>query len=90
MGLGLAVAVISLVLALNGWPASRMWFYYLMSAMLFLVGMQFLISWILMRVLEELSRRDALAAQDLEPERPVEWSTARLPVDYRRSATPTV
>ena len=42
-----------------------MWFYYLLSALVFLVGLQFLISWILMRVLEELSQRDALAAEDL-------------------------
>ena len=66
MGLGMIVAVISLVLALNGWPASRMWFYYLLSALVFLVGLQFLISWILMRVLEEISRRDSLAAEDLD------------------------
>ncbi len=62
---GLAIGLISLVLALNGWPSSRMWFYYLLSAMLFLVGLQFLISWILMRVLEELSQRDRMAAEDL-------------------------
>ena len=62
---GLAIGLITLGLALNGWPSSRMWFYYLLSAMLFLVGLQFLISWILMRVLEELSQRDRLAAEDL-------------------------
>jgi len=65
MAVGLGLGLLSLVLALSGWPASRMWFYYLLSAMAFLVGLQFLISWILMRVLEELSQRDALAATDL-------------------------
>jgi glycosyltransferase involved in cell wall biosynthesis len=62
---GLALGLLSLVLALSGWPASRMWFYYLLSATFFLIGLQFLVSWILMRVLEELSQRDALAAEDL-------------------------
>jgi glycosyltransferase involved in cell wall biosynthesis len=65
MAVGLGLGLLSLVLALNGWPASRMWFYYLLSATAFLVGLQFLVSWILMRVLEELSQRDALAATDL-------------------------
>jgi glycosyltransferase involved in cell wall biosynthesis len=65
MALGLGLGLLSLVLALSGWPTSRMWFYYLLSATAFLIGLQFLISWILMRVLEELSQRDALAATDL-------------------------
>jgi glycosyltransferase involved in cell wall biosynthesis len=65
MAVGLGLGLLSLVLALNGWPASRMWFYYLLSATAFLIGLQFLVSWILMRVLEELSQRDALAATDL-------------------------
>lgn len=65
MAVGLGLGLLSLVLALSGWPASRMWFYYLLSAAAFLIGLQFLVSWILMRVLEELSQRDALAATDL-------------------------
>ena len=35
------------------------------SAMLFLVGMQLLIYWILLRVLDELSQRDALVEKDM-------------------------
>ena len=65
LAVGLGLGLLSLVLALSGWPASRMWFYYLLSALFFLVGLQFLVSWILMRVLEELSQREALAATDL-------------------------
>lgn len=65
LAVGLLIGLGSLVLALNGWPASRMWFYYLLSALVFLVGLQFLISWILMRVLEELSQRDRMAAEDM-------------------------
>lgn len=62
---GTAIGVFSLAMALNGWEASRMWFWYLLSAMLVLMGLQFVVSWIVMRVLEELSRRDLLAAEDL-------------------------
>ena len=62
---GLLLGLVSLILALNGWPASRMWFYYLLSALFCLVGLQLFVSWIVMRVLEELSQRDALAAEDL-------------------------
>jgi hypothetical protein len=64
-GTGIVLGVVSLVLALNGWTASRMWFYYLLSALFFLVGMQLFVSWIVMRVLDELSQREALAAEDL-------------------------
>lgn len=65
MTVGSALGLVSLILALQGWPASRMWFYYLLSAVAFLIGLQFLVSWVLMRVLEELSRREALTAQDM-------------------------
>jgi len=65
LAIGLGLGLLSLLLALNGWPTSKMWLYYLLSATAFLIGLQFLISWILMRVLEELSQRDALAAADL-------------------------
>lgn len=67
--LGLAVAAFGLIGALNGGPAGRMWFWYLLSAMFCLTGLQFLVSWVLMRVLEELSRRDALATDDLNGKR---------------------
>jgi glycosyltransferase involved in cell wall biosynthesis len=65
MGVGVLVGFASLVQALGGAVASSMWFYYLLAALAFIVGLQFLISWILMRVLEELSYRDAQAAKDL-------------------------
>jgi glycosyltransferase involved in cell wall biosynthesis len=62
---GVLLGLISLVQALGGESSSRMWFYYLLATLFFLVGLQFLVSWILMRVLEELSHRDAQAAEDL-------------------------
>ena len=39
----------------------------LAGAMLTLVGLQFTIYWLLMRVLEELSHREELTDQDVEP-----------------------
>lgn len=63
---GLVLTVASLVLGIKGWEISRLWLYLLGSAMLILVGVQLIIYWLLMRVLEELSQRDALAARDMQ------------------------
>ena len=62
---GVGLGLLSLLLAFGGKPTNQLWLYYLLSATAFLIGLQFLISWILMRVLEELSQRDALAADDM-------------------------
>ncbi len=64
-GLGLTVAVVSLVLGLQGWPVSRLWLYYLTSACLALVGIQLAIAWVQMQVLETLRIREELVAEDL-------------------------
>jgi hypothetical protein len=42
-----------------------LWLYLLGSAMLILVGVQLIIYWVLMRVLEELSQRELLARKDM-------------------------
>jgi glycosyltransferase involved in cell wall biosynthesis len=63
--LGLLIGVASLLLGLNGWEIARLWLYLFGSAMFILVGVQLVIYWILMRVLEELSQREALTQQDL-------------------------
>jgi len=65
---GLGVGAASLALSLNGWEISRLWLYLLGSAMFILVGVQLMINWVLLRVLEELSRREQLIATAL-PER---------------------
>lgn len=57
--------VVSLVLGLNGWELARLWLYMLGSAMLILVGFQMLSYWALMRVLEDLSRRESLIHRDM-------------------------
>jgi glycosyltransferase involved in cell wall biosynthesis len=63
--IGLALGIASLVLGINGWDVARLWLYMLGSAMFILVGVQLIIYWVLMRVLEELSQRDELARQDM-------------------------
>jgi|SRR6185503_1563585 len=62
---GLAIAVISLALGVGGWPIERLWFYLLGSALGFLVGVQLIIYWLLLRVLEELNQREILTRQDM-------------------------
>jgi glycosyltransferase involved in cell wall biosynthesis len=62
---GAGAATVSVFLGVNGWEIERLWFYLLGSAMLILTGIQLLIYWVLMRVLEELSHRDNLIEQEL-------------------------
>lgn len=63
---GLFLGVVSLLLGVNGWQIDRLWLYLLGSAMFILVGIQLVIYWILMRVLEELSQREARTKKDLD------------------------
>jgi hypothetical protein len=61
---GLLVGLVSMALGLNGWDISRLWLYLLGSAMFIMIGIQLMIFWVLMRVLEELSQRDVLTQRD--------------------------
>ncbi|MGD8753268.1 MAG: glycosyltransferase family 2 protein [Anaerolineales bacterium] len=63
--IGLGIGFASLLLGLNGWEIARLWLYLLGSAMFVLVGVQLVIYWVLMRVLEELSQREILTQKDL-------------------------
>lgn len=65
-GLGLAAGAGSLTLSLGGWPIERLWLYLLGAAMLLVVGLELAVFWLIMRVLDELSRRETQVAQDLE------------------------
>ena len=49
----------------EGWEIGRLWFYLLSSALLFLAGIQLVIYWLLLRILEELSQRDLLTKHDM-------------------------
>ncbi len=62
---GLLLGGISTILGVNGWEIARLWLYLLGSAMFILVGVQLIIYWILMRVLEELSQRAEMTRKDM-------------------------
>jgi glycosyltransferase involved in cell wall biosynthesis len=66
VAVGLLIGLVSLVLSLSGWEISRLWFYLMLGAMVFLIGVQLFVYWILLRVLAELSQRDFLTRQDLD------------------------
>lgn len=65
MLVGAAIGLISLALGVRGWEIERLWFYLLGSALMILVGIQLLIYWLLLRVLEELNQREILTKQDM-------------------------
>jgi hypothetical protein len=62
---GLGVSLVSLVLALDGWPIERLWLYLAGSAMAILVGVQLVLWWLMASVLRQLSAR--MLGPDREP-----------------------
>jgi len=65
LALGLVLGLVSLMLGLQGLPVTRLWFYYLASASLSLVGIQLIVTWVQMQVLDALKARDNLIANDM-------------------------
>lgn len=68
LGLGLVGAIlgiVSLVLGIRGWEITRLWFWQLGSALFLLAGVQFVLFWILIRVMTVLSMRDEKIEQDM-------------------------
>lgn len=63
---GVLLGGVSLLLSLRGWEVARLWLYLLGSALLVLMGLQLMISWLVMRVLEDLSEREVKMRWDLE------------------------
>jgi Glycosyl transferase family 2 len=81
---GATVATLSFVLSVAGdWPTTRLWFWLMVAACLVLVGLQLVISWILMRVLETLSLRARRIEEEMAPTiaivQPVLSATAASP-----------
>ncbi len=62
---GLVIGLTALGLGVQGWEIGRLWFYMVGSAMIFLVGVQLVVYWLLLRILEELSQREILTQQDI-------------------------
>jgi hypothetical protein len=69
MAAGVGLGVMSLALGADGWPIARLWLWLLLAAMATLVGLQLVLSWFIMRVLEELSQRELRIAGDLQGRR---------------------
>jgi len=65
---GVGIGFVTLILGINGWVIGRLWLYGLGSAMLVLTGSQLIIYWVLLRVLDELSQREAAVALELGSE----------------------
>jgi hypothetical protein len=61
---GPGLAMIALLSGGSSWEIGRLWFYMVGSALIFLVGVQLVIYWLLLRILEELSQREILTRQD--------------------------
>jgi glycosyltransferase involved in cell wall biosynthesis len=66
LGGGMVLGVTSLLLSLQGWEIARVWLYLLVSAMLILMGVQLIVTWIVVRVLDELSQREIRTHQDMQ------------------------
>ena len=63
---GVIVAIVSVALGVGGWPVERLWLYLMTSAMGVIMGIQLVVFWTVMRVLEELSKREQAIQADLE------------------------
>jgi hypothetical protein len=61
---GLGLGVVSFVLGQNGWEIARLWLWLTGSALVILTGLQLIIYWLLMRVLDELNNRERLNKSD--------------------------
>ncbi len=73
VGIGIFAAVFS-----GGWSIARQWLYLLGSANLVLLGVQLVIYWIILQVLDELGNREIMTQKDLttlEPSQPVNPQT---------------
>lgn len=62
---GPVTALVVLLIGADSWEIGRLWFYMVGSALIFLVGVQLLVYWLLLRILEELSQREILTRQDM-------------------------
>ena len=64
---GLVLGAVSFVMALQDWPIERLWLYLLAGTMLILVGLQLVIFWLIVRILDELSKREIQVRIDMRP-----------------------
>jgi glycosyltransferase involved in cell wall biosynthesis len=65
MSAGAILGLASFILGLNGWQIERLWLYLLAGTMFLLVGLQLVVFWIIVRILDELSQREMKVRNDL-------------------------
>jgi glycosyltransferase involved in cell wall biosynthesis len=63
---GGALGIVGLALGLNGWEIPRLWLWLVGSALFVLVGVQLVLSWLLMRILEALHEREGRIEADFK------------------------
>jgi glycosyltransferase involved in cell wall biosynthesis len=63
--IGIGLALVSLALGIETGDGNKQWLWMLGSSMTFLIGVQLLISWFVMRTLEELNQREGQVDADL-------------------------
>jgi glycosyltransferase involved in cell wall biosynthesis len=63
---GTVIAIGTLIAGLNGYTLDRLWLWMVASAMAALVGVQLIVAWIVMRILDELSQREIMQAKDMQ------------------------
>lgn len=83
---GLLLGVVSLALAIAGWTVDQLWLYYLTSACLSLIGIQLIIAWIQMQILDTLRLREQLVAEDMQGQDTTPAMAAPSPVLTTKTA----
>jgi glycosyltransferase involved in cell wall biosynthesis len=63
--IGLVAGITTVVLGLKTWSINSIWLYLISSSMLILLGVQLIIYWSILRVLDELGQREMLTQKDL-------------------------
>jgi len=63
--IGLVAGITTVVMGLNTWSTNSIWLYLISSSMLILLGVQLIIYWSILRVLDELGQREMLTQKDL-------------------------
>jgi hypothetical protein len=64
--IGVGIALVVVVLGGGQWDVARIWLYLMGSAMLIMIGVQLIIYWVIIRVLDELSQREAMSLADMQ------------------------
>lgn len=73
---GIVAGITTVVFGLETWSVNSIWLYLISSSMLILLGVQLMIYWAILRVLDELGQRDLLTQKDLGSTEAGEYSVS--------------